>query len=168
MARRQCVTAAECCQNIRMRIVFMLGHGSLEWPDFTRLIAKHQITRLIDIRSIALSRWPQFNGPGMRRALPIGHYQHWPELGGHPMFAPPAVRRALEWLLDEARETGEQLGFMCSETGYRQCHRHTLLTPVVRDLGFRVIQISGNGAIEDFGPSVLSSASSARAARLCH
>jgi uncharacterized protein (DUF488 family) len=133
----------------------MVGHSNHDWGQFEKLLRKHGVTKLVDVRSVPRSRFPQFCEGALKRALPPGAYLHLPELGGHQMFEARHVRRALQQLLDGAKED-DRLCLMCSEGDFRQCHRHSSLTPVVIELGWKVLQIMKDGSvIEDLGPAPL-------------
>jgi uncharacterized protein (DUF488 family) len=129
----------------------MLGHSNHDWRSFVALLEKHEIGKLIDVRTSPYSRLPHFCSGFLRRTLPEGMYEHWPALGGLKRFDERAVRRGVRQLLHGAN--GSRLCLMCSEGDYRACHRHTLLTPIVRSLAWRVMQIDRSGALtEDYGP----------------
>jgi uncharacterized protein (DUF488 family) len=132
------------------KTVFMIGHSNLTWPEFTKLIGRHQIEVLADVRTFARSRLDHFNGGHLSRAL-NGTYRHHGELGGFKQFEAPAVRRSLQDLLQSVR--GKRLCLMCSEGDFRNCHRHTQLTPLLIALEWRVLQIQRDGTlVEDHGP----------------
>jgi hypothetical protein len=111
------------------RTVFMIGHGNLALSQFVAVLELHTITKLIDIRTTASSHYCWFNHGFLQRNLPIGMYQHWPSLGGHRQFEPPAVKRALRQVLERA-DSG-RLCLMCAEENYCVCPRHWLLTPML-------------------------------------
>ena len=128
----------------------MIGHSNLDWATFSGLLTRHGITRLIDVRTHATSRWPQYNGDALQSALGA-IYRHWPALGGHYAFSEAAVERTLKDLLNQSG--AERVALMCSEGDFRRCHRHTMLAPILLRLGWRVLQIGGDGGlVEDFGP----------------
>lgn len=96
------------------------------------------------------SRFPHFNEGALRRALE-GRYEHWPVLGGHRRFSKWAVERAVEQLLNQAGS--QRLCLMCSESRFEECHRHSLLTPIIVRRGWTVLQINRSGGLtEDRGP----------------
>jgi uncharacterized protein (DUF488 family) len=133
-----------------MREVYTIGHGALHWYRFTGLLNTHRITRLVDVRTYAVCRWAQFNIGFLKRHLGAG-YSHAPILGGAKCFDLPAVRRALKQVLDSAN--GDRICLMCSCGDYRLCHRYTLLTPLLVELGWRVLEIRHRGAlVENCGP----------------
>ena len=65
--------------------VLTIGHSTRPITEFIRLLAAHQVQRVIDVRTIPRSRHnPQFNrtelSPALRRARIF--YRHIPGLGG--------------------------------------------------------------------------------------
>lgn len=42
--------------------IYTIGHGRHSFADFLNLLQKYEIEFLCDVRSIARSRWTQFNG----------------------------------------------------------------------------------------------------------
>lgn len=61
--------------------IFTIGHGRHPFKDFLALLKKYDVEFLCDVRSVARSRWPQFNGVVLRELLRdngIG-YEHLPE-----------------------------------------------------------------------------------------
>jgi uncharacterized protein (DUF488 family) len=74
-----------------IRIIYTIGHGRHAWTDFLALLQKFEIAFLCDVRSVARSRWVQFNGLVLQANLlenGIG-YEHLPECGGK-FIAKPA------------------------------------------------------------------------------
>ncbi|HKG20339.1 MAG TPA: DUF488 domain-containing protein, partial [Blastocatellia bacterium] len=64
--------------------VYTIGHGRHSFDYFVGLLKRHDIELLVDVRSAARSRWPQYNGRELSQALAkqgIG-YEHLPECGG--------------------------------------------------------------------------------------
>lgn len=136
------------------KTLYMVGHSNHDWPTFERLLLAHQITVLIDVRSTPRSRFATFNQGALTRRLADVSiaYQHWPSLGGKFERPVPTVKRELERLLADVGE--HRLCLMCSEGDHRDCHRHTLLTPIALELGWTVMQIQKHGtAVADLGPA---------------
>ncbi len=102
-------------------------------------------------RSVPRSRWhPQFNREPLRASLEqrrIG-YQSLPALGGRP----PLAGQALEDEIAKLLPPHERTCWMCSEGDPHQCHRRSLLEPVILGLGCAVRQILPDGSLEE-GPS---------------
>ncbi len=116
----------------------------------------HHIRTLVDVRTNPHSRFsPQFNTRHMQENLGAIAYRHARELGGKDPQPIPEIRRSLESLLYPVnQDPADRMCLVCSEGDYRECHRHYLLTPLVRELGFQVQQILPNGGLVlDEGPT---------------
>jgi len=60
------------CLEVKMsnNIVYTIGHGNLELPEFLRLLKKYDIEVLVDVRSVPLSKYvPQYNVKNIREEL---------------------------------------------------------------------------------------------------
>ena len=127
------------------RAIYTVGHSTRPLEVFRALLAAHEVTRLVDVRSVPRSRHnPQFNRDTLPQALQragIG-YLHAPGLGGLRKPRPDspnagwrnlsfrgyadymqteAFERSLEDVIELAR--GEQLALMCAEAVPWRCHR---------------------------------------------
>ncbi len=93
---------------------------------------------------------PRFNREELRASLEqrrIG-YQSLPALGGRP----PLAGQALEDEIAKLVPPRERTCWMCSEGDPHQCHRRSLLEPVILGLRYAVRQILPDGSLEE-GPS---------------
>jgi uncharacterized protein (DUF488 family) len=143
--------------------VYTIGHGRHAWKDFLALLQKHEIAFLCDVRSVARSRWVQFNGAVLEASLfenGIG-YEHLPECGGKIVAAPEDLNRGIDRILELAAEM--KTAIMCSEskplsdhkTPRANCHRVGLLAPLLKAKGAeRIIHILPSGALLEFDESV--------------
>lgn len=139
--------------------VYTIGHGRHAWKDFLALLEKYEIAFLCDVRSVARSRWVQFNGAVLSENLRengIG-YEHLPECGGKIVAAPADLDRGIERILELAAET--KTAIMCSESKplsdhkmpRANCHRVGLLAPKLKAKGAkRIIHILPNGDSIEF------------------
>lgn len=139
--------------------VYTIGHGRHAWKDFFALLEKHRIEFLCDVRSVARSRWVQFNGAVLSENLRengIG-YEHLPECGGKIVAAPADLDRGIERILELAAEM--KTAIMCSESkplsGHKtpraNCHRVGLLAPKLKAKGAKhIIHILPNGDSIEF------------------
>jgi uncharacterized protein (DUF488 family) len=146
--------------------VYSIGHGRHAWRDFLALLEKYEIKFLCDVRSVARSRWVQFNGAVLQTNLEengIG-YEHLPETGGKKIAAPDELNGGIERILEIAAEV--RTAIMCSEsqpltkhkTPRANCHRVGLLAPRLRARGAsRVIHILPNGESVEFDESAVPS-----------
>jgi uncharacterized protein (DUF488 family) len=149
-----------------MITVYSIGHGRHAWQDFLALLQKYEIAFLCDVRSVARSRWVQFNGAVLSANLNengIG-YEHLPETGGKFKPIPEDLNRGVERILEIAAEV--KTAMMCSEskplTAHKipraNCHRVGLLAPRLKAKGAsRIIHILPNGDSIEFDESAVPS-----------
>lgn len=142
--------------------IYTIGHGRHSWVDFLALLQKHEIDFLCDVRSVARSRWVQFNGAVLQENLlenGIG-YEHLPETGGKTKPQPEDLNRGIERILEIAAEV--KTAIMCSEsqpltkhkTPKANCHRVGLLSPLLKSKGAsRIIHILPDGETTEFDES---------------
>src|SRR5689334_2241110 len=133
--------------------IYTIGHGRHAFADFLALLRKHDVKFLIDVRSIARSRWPQFNGLVLAELLSengIG-YEHLPETGGKIKPKPEDLAWGIDRIVEIASEV--RTAIMCSESQplsqhkipRANCHRVGMLAPLLKARGARVIHILPNG-----------------------
>ncbi len=138
--------------------IYTIGHGRHAFADFLALLQSRQIEFVCDVRAFARSRWPQFNGLVLAELLNengIG-YEHIPETGGKNKPTP----EELEWGINRILEISGELRtvLMCSEsrplTQHKQpranCHRISLLAPILKAKGARLIHILPDGKTLEF------------------
>ena len=146
--------------------VYTIGHGRHAWQDFLALLRKYDIKFLCDVRSVARSRWVQFNGAVLRANLEengIG-YEWLPETGGKFKPVPEDLNHGVERILEIAAEVNTAM--MCSEskplTAHKapraNCHRVGMLAPLLRAKGAgRIIHILPNGESIEFDEAAVPS-----------
>jgi uncharacterized protein (DUF488 family) len=141
--------------------IFTIGHGRHAFVDFLELLQQHNIKFLCDVRSVARSRWPQFNGLVLAELLRengIG-YEHLPECGGKMKPKPDDLARGIDRIVEIASDVPTAI--MCSEsqplTSHKlpraNCHRVGMLAPRLKALGLRVVHIMPNGETLEFDES---------------
>ena len=146
--------------------VYTIGHGRHSWTDFLTLLHKHKIAFLCDVRTVARSRWVQFNGAVLSEELRkngIG-YEHLPECGGKTIAKPEDLAGGIERILELAADV--KTAIMCSEsqplTNHKQprahCHRVGLLSPLLKAKGAtRIVHILPGGDSIEFDEAVVAS-----------
>ena len=145
--------------------IYTIGHGRHAFKDFLALLKQHDIQFVCDVRSIARSRWPQFNGLVLQELLKengIG-YEHLPETGGKTKPKPEDLARGIDRIVEIASEV--RTAIMCSEsqplsqhkTPRANCHRVGMLAPLLKAKGARVIHILPNGETKEMDESVVPS-----------
>lgn len=133
--------------------IYTIGHGRHPFAYFLDLLQKHDIEFLCDVRSVARSRWPQFNGLVLAELLNeqgIG-YEHIPETGGKVVAKPADLSRGIDRIVEVAADVRTVI--MCSEsrplTAHKvsraNCHRVGLLAPLLKAKGARIIHILPDG-----------------------
>jgi uncharacterized protein (DUF488 family) len=147
-------------------VIYTIGHGRHAFADFLELLRKYDIEFLCDVRSVARSRWPQFNGLVLEELIRdngIG-YEHLPETGGKTKPKPEDLARGLDRIIEIASELNTVI--MCSESKplsphkvpRANCHRVGMLAPMLRAKGIeRMIHILPNGESIEFDESVVPS-----------
>ena len=144
-----------------MTIVYTIGHGRHPFKYFLELLRQYEIEFLCDVRSVARSRWPQFNGLVLAELLRengVG-YEHLPETGGKMKPKPDDLARGIDRIMEIASEL--RTAIMCSESQplsqhkvpRANCHRVGMLAPLLKTKGARIIHILPNGETLEFDES---------------
>lgn len=146
--------------------LYTIGHGRHAFNYFVELLRQYEIEFLCDVRSVARSRWPQFNGPVLRDLLKengIG-YEHLPETGGKIKPKPEDLDRGVGRIIEIASEL--RTAIMCSESRplshhklpRANCHRVGMLAPLLRARGVdQIIHILPDGRSTEFDESAVPS-----------
>lgn len=149
-----------------MIIVYTIGHGRQAWKDFLALLQTYEIAFVADVRSVARSRWVQFNGAVLAANLlenRIG-YEWLPECGGKTTPIAADLTYGVGRILELSADV--RTAIMCSEsqpltkhkTPRANCHRVGLLAPVLKAKGAaRIVHILPNGEAIEFDESAVES-----------
>jgi uncharacterized protein (DUF488 family) len=146
-------------------IIYTIGHGRHPFEYFLSLLKEHEIALVCDVRSVARSRWPQYNGRVLEELLReqgIG-YEHLPECGGKVVAPPAELQRGIERIMELAAEM--RIAIMCSEsqplTHHVQprahCHRVGLLSVPLKERGARIKHILPDGDTVELDEAALPS-----------
>ena len=144
------------------KLILTIGHSTRTLEAFIHLLQAHQVTRVVDVRTIPRSRHvPQFNAealPDSLRATGIA-YEHMPGLGGLRRTRADSPNKAwrnasfrgyadymqidefeesLDSLIDRARN--DRIALMCAEAVPWRCHR-SLIADALAVRGVRVEHI---------------------------
>lgn len=145
-----------------MSTIYTIGHGRHTFADFLDLLKKFEIEFLCDVRSVARSRWPQFNGLVLAELLRdngIG-YEHLPETGGKTKPKPEDLSSGVDRIIEIASDVRTVI--MCSESKplsphkvpRANCHRVGMLAPKLRARGIEgVVHILPTGSSIEFDES---------------
>lgn len=146
--------------------IFTIGHGRHAFNYFLALLRRYEIEYVCDVRSVARSRWPQFNG-GVLRELLADHgigYEHLPETGGKSNPTQEEREHGVDRIVEIASDIRTVI--MCSESQplsahkipRANCHRVGLLAPMIRARGIeRIVHILPDGRSIEFDESAVSS-----------
>lgn len=141
-------------------IIYTIGHSTHPIDYFLSLLNPHDITLLVDVRSIAASRFnPQYNLKQLSAALFENRiqYRHMPEAFGARRSDPKllfdngqvnfalvrktqAFLEGIEWLLEKVSED-EKVVLMCAESDPLSCHRFSMITPALKEAGVEIQHI---------------------------
>ncbi|CAE7511930.1 unnamed protein product [Symbiodinium natans] len=141
--------------------IFSVGHSNNEADQFFKLLDRHNVKELVDIRSIPSSgKFPHFKRGALlqlceRRGI---SYRHCPELGNKgvdggilALLATEAGAAALEKLAttaSEATHLGPKTAMMCAEADWRDCHRQVVAQRLLEQFGVIVAHIKRDGSLE--------------------
>lgn len=135
--------------------IYTIGHGRHPFDHFLWLLREHRIALVCDVRSVARSRWPQYNGRVLSELLAengVG-YEHLPECGGKVVAPTEDLERGLDRIMELASDA--RVALLCSEsqpltnhaTPRANCHRVGLLSPPLRSRGAQILHILPDGKL---------------------
>jgi len=148
------------------RQIHTIGHGRHAFNYFLELLREYKIEFVCDVRSVARSRWPHFNGMVLRELLAengIG-YEHLPECGGRTRPKPEDLAWGIDRIIEISSDVPTVL--MCSESWplsqhkvpRANCHRIGMLAPRLRAKGVeRIVHILPDGRSIEFDESAVPS-----------
>ena len=148
--------------DVRPLVVFTIGHSTRTIADFIHLLKAHAVQRVIDVRTIPLSRHnPQFNRDQLSSALHRVrmHYTHMPGLGGlrharsdssNTAWRNASFRGYADYMQTAAFDENlsrcialgrrERVVLMCAEAVPWRCHRSLIADAlIVRGIDVREI-----------------------------
>ena len=146
--------------------VFTIGHSNHSPETFLRLLQRHGVSEVVDVRSSPYSRYAsQFNRDvleGILREADIDYQSQGGVLGGRPSEAScydtdGRVRYDLvsemDWFDDGIRflihrAEDRQVALMCTEKEPLECHRTLLVARALVERGVDVGHILADGSLE--------------------
>jgi uncharacterized protein (DUF488 family) len=146
--------------------IHTIGHGRHPFDYFLALVRQYKAEFVCDVRSVARSRWPHFNGMVLRELLRengIG-YEHLPECGGKTRPKPEDLAWGIDRIVEIASDVPTVL--MCSESWplsqhkipRANCHRVGMLAPMLHARGIeRIIHILPDGGSLELDESAVPS-----------
>ncbi|HKV25161.1 MAG TPA: DUF488 domain-containing protein [Candidatus Acidoferrum sp.] len=148
------------------KVIYTIGHSSLELPEFLAALGRQEIEVLCDVRSRPGSyRHPQFNREPLEACLREAklRYEFLGEsLGGRPedpraYYSDGRVnyeerRRARDFQTEVDRlltlSAENRVALMCAEEDPLQCHRFLMICPALVERGIAPIHIRKSGELE--------------------
>jgi uncharacterized protein (DUF488 family) len=149
--------------------VLTTGHSTRSEEEFIDLLRAHDVTLLMDVRTVPRSRRnPQFNREALAQSLTHAgiRYEHEPALGGFRKPRPDSPNAgwrnlsfrgyadymqtdAFAHALDEVIETAqsERVALMCAEAVPWRCHRSLIADALVVH-GVPAFEIAGRERLE--------------------
>jgi uncharacterized protein (DUF488 family) len=150
----------------KRRVFWTIGHSSQPIEKFVNVLQKHAIQIIADARSHPVSQHaPHFSRDALEPALVaagLGYVHLGETLGGRPRgseFYDDAghvlywkVARSPFFLqgIDRLEKWKQRysVAVLCSEENPQSCHRRLLVGRVLRERGWEVLHIRGDGRIE--------------------
>jgi uncharacterized protein (DUF488 family) len=132
------------------KIIYTVGHSTHPAPYFLELLKSYGVDCLIDVRSLAASRFnPQYNKKALSEFLNKKgiEYHHMPDEFGARQTDPKmlsngkvdfekvrnsdAFKNGLK-KLQELSDKGKSMALMCSESEPLNCHRFVMICSVIK------------------------------------
>lgn len=151
--------------------LYTVGHSNHQAEDFVRMVQRHGVTAIVDVRSHPYSQHnPQFDRERFSALLArsgLAYYYLGDELGGRPRDPACYVDGRVEYdrvetsvpfregvrrLLQLLREHTPAL--MCAEKDPLSCHRTLLVARRMASLDVRVVHILADGTLEEHEDTV--------------
>lgn len=155
-----------------MRHIYTIGHSTQPMEDFLRLLQKHSVTAIADVRSTPFSKHaPHFSRDHLESSLELANIAYvflGKELGarsddgscyvGNKVSYGKLSKTSLFRAGIERVETGSdrfKVALMCSERDPTECHRTILVSKVLTERGVVVDHILGDGTLEPHEQTML-------------
>lgn len=146
--------------------LYTIGHSNHTFEKFLDLLKKHAIDVLVDVRSQPYSKYtPYFDADVLKKHIPDAGLKYLfmgKELGGRPegaeyydgdgrvlysrMAQSDAFLEGIQRL--ESGVRAYNVVVLCSEEDPTGCHRRLLISRVMRERGFRIAHIRGDGRVQ--------------------
>jgi uncharacterized protein (DUF488 family) len=149
----------------KQKQILTVGHSTHSFDEFVKLLEKHGVTALADVRSVPFSRFaPQFNRHALKHDLKTHGIRYvflGRELGarsndpscyenGRVQYARLAqtehFRQGIGRLMRGVQE--HRIALMCAEREPLECHRTLLVAKALDEEGISVVHILGDGGLE--------------------
>lgn len=147
--------------------VYTIGHSNHSWEEFVKLLLRHRIDQVADVRSSPYSRYvTHFNHQELQQSLEdigIGYAFLGGELGGRPadrscydadgqvlydrVAETDAFDDGIRQVIRQADDS--RIALLCTEKDPLHCHRTLLVARALAGLNIAVEHIRSNGNIEN-------------------
>lgn len=146
--------------------VYTIGHSTLSYEGFFKLLKKWEISAIGDVRSAPFSRrYPHFSRDALRAELKadgVSYVFLGKELGGRPegrqffcdgvadyeaMACRPEFKQGTDRVI-QGLNKGYKIALMCSEHNPLDCHRCLLVGRALRDVGLSIGHILNSGGVK--------------------
>ncbi len=146
------------------RVIYTIGHSTHPLEEFTQLLTRHNIDTLIDVRSTPASSYnPQFNKEVLQAALAklkIRYLHFGDEFGARQndqsvlddegIVNFELVQKTYNFQMGMERvdigvSKGYRIALMCAEANPLECHRFSMISYPVQEIGISVIHILKDG-----------------------
>jgi uncharacterized protein (DUF488 family) len=146
--------------------LYTIGHSNHTFEKFLDLLKKHAIGVLVDVRSQPYSKYtPYFDADVLKKHIPDAGLKYLfmgKELGGRPegtayydgdghvlysrMAQSDVFLEGISRLEHGSRAC--RVAIFCSEEDPTSCHRRLLISRVMRERGFQIAHIRGDGRVQ--------------------
>jgi len=142
------------------RTIYTIGHSTHPVEYFIGLLRTHEISCVVDVRSIAASRFnPQYNKKKLAASLEAHAilYLHFDKEFGARQTDPAVLNEGGQVDFEKVRasenfrsgvgrlkagtDKGYRIALMCAEAEPLHCHRFFMVTPALAEEGFEVLHI---------------------------
>lgn len=146
--------------------IYSIGHSTHAIDYFLHLLHSHGINCIVDVRSIAASRFnPQYNKKALQRSLKENNilYMHFEKEFGARQTDPALINNSGQVDFEKVRQSkyfrdgverlkeainkGYTIALMCAEADPLDCHRFGMITPALKEAGLEVQHILKNHSL---------------------
>lgn len=142
--------------------IYTVGHNSLSFMQFIRLIQANNVIHIVDIRSIPYSKHAPWSDksrlPELLRPFKINYTYLGHKLGGKKQSYAQAVKQQSvtpQDVYDQGIQILLQLSMrgnltlLCAEGDPAKCHRQHIIAQTLLDSGTKVLHILKDGTIKE-------------------
>lgn len=158
------ILIVRCNDMEKERVIYTIGHSTHPLEEFTDLLRQHKIDTLIDVRTTPASNYnPQFKKEVLQSALSrlnIKYLHFGDEFGARQndrsvlddegVVNFELVQKTYNFQMGMERvdigvSRGYRIALMCAEADPLECHRFSMISRPISQIGINVIHILKNG-----------------------